>query len=161
MSASQYTRTASVVEAFQLTEETRVSNVNWPSWLHEAWNKPAYQAGALYSAKQHRVDPTSALKVRTVQGEELVEIGDWLVNDSDFGLYGVKESVFVRVFELVPEAVPVEDVLITPVTEGELVEAVEAAQEVEQAPEQAVEQVEEPVVEETKAEEVPAEQAAE
>ena len=26
-----------VIEAFQMTEERRATNADWPNWMHEAW----------------------------------------------------------------------------------------------------------------------------
>lgn len=37
-----------VIKAFKMTEARHWSNVEWPSWLHEAWNKNLTDPGCLF-----------------------------------------------------------------------------------------------------------------
>lgn len=36
-----------VIEAFQMTQERRMDNSEWPEWLNAAWNTRAWQETAL------------------------------------------------------------------------------------------------------------------
>jgi len=40
-----------VVEAFQMTKETRASNADWPTWMHEAWQKALVEGSAEFRRK--------------------------------------------------------------------------------------------------------------
>ncbi len=37
-----------VIEAFQMTQERRVRNDDWPGWLHEAWNEERGVPGSCF-----------------------------------------------------------------------------------------------------------------
>lgn len=63
-----------VVEAFQLTEATRRSNADWPGWMHEAWQKPFDQPGALAPWRQN--EAVGPLGVLTLEGRMEVALGD-------------------------------------------------------------------------------------
>ena len=43
-----YRKKPVVIEAFQITEETRNDNKDWPNWLNQAWNKDRKEEGAVY-----------------------------------------------------------------------------------------------------------------
>jgi len=62
------------VEAFQLTKENRHSNLDWPHWMHKAWNYGPNTKGSIYG--NENVDD---LFVVTENGTETVHVGEWIV----------------------------------------------------------------------------------
>jgi sulfatase maturation enzyme AslB (radical SAM superfamily) len=94
----QYRRKPNIVEAFQITKETRQSNVDWPNWLHEAWNKSRYEDGAVY--------PFSAtgefgegLCIRAEGVNVYCAIGDYIVRKENGDIYSCKPDVFEDYYE--------------------------------------------------------------
>lgn len=86
-----------VIEAFQMTRERRESNVDWPNWLHEAWNKTRRQAGALWINPN---DPDrKELVISTFEGVHAVSWNDWIVRGVKGELYPVKPDIFEATYE--------------------------------------------------------------
>lgn len=85
-----------VIEAFQMTRERRESNIEWPSWLHQAW-----QQGALYPTIPGTSD--GALSIGTLEGEHLISWGDWIIQGVRGELYPCKPEIFAATYEEVTE----------------------------------------------------------
>lgn len=85
-----------VIEAFQLTAESRRDNSEWPQWAHEAWNKGRF--GALYCSEGIADGP---LFIRTLEGEMRVDFGDWIIRGVKGELYPCKPDIFVATYEAV------------------------------------------------------------
>ena len=88
------------VEAFQMTKERRLSNENWPHWMHEAWNKSRSTEGALWP----EFWPHSDGKDRLVLGISertwtLVKWGDYIVRDSAGYLHVEDQKFFEEEYE--------------------------------------------------------------
>jgi hypothetical protein len=88
-----------VIEAFQMTRERRQDNSDWPEWLHEAWNTPHDQSGALYPGMYPDSDGTDELMVRTLEGVYLVSFGDWIIRGVQGELYPCKPDIFEATYE--------------------------------------------------------------
>ena len=88
-----------VIEAFQMTEERRSNNVDWPEWLHQAWNTEG--EGALF------IDPDDPARQRlvlgTLEGVHRVQWGDWIIQGIRGELYPCKPHIFAATYEAVPE----------------------------------------------------------
>ncbi len=41
-----------VIEAFQMTEERRASNADWPEWMYRAWQLDREAPGSLYPTEE-------------------------------------------------------------------------------------------------------------
>lgn len=68
-----------VIKAFQMTPSRRWSNVEWPSWLHEAWNKNLTDPGCLFPSLSTG-DPQGSLVLNTRKAfPELVNWNDYIV----------------------------------------------------------------------------------
>ncbi len=84
-----------VIEAFQMTEERRSDNSEWPGWLHEAWNKEG--EGALF------IDADDAdrqrLVIGTLEGVHLVQWGDWIIQGVKGELYPCKPDIFKATYD--------------------------------------------------------------
>lgn len=90
-----------VVEAFQMTPAARLSNANWPEWLHEAWNADPDSTGALFIDE---LDPKRLrLLIRTLEGVVRVDWGAWIIRGVAGELYPCKPDIFAATYE--PEEV--------------------------------------------------------
>ena len=90
-----------VIEAFQMTKARRWSNVDWPEWLHEAWNKEPSE-GAVW------IDPDNnpngdRLVCGTLEGVHWINWDDWVIKGIKGELYPCKPDIFDATYE------PVED----------------------------------------------------
>ncbi len=87
------------VEAFQLTEERRADNSDWPEWLHEAWGKGKDKAGAMWP---HMIygGSENMIFVGTPEGAFQVKPGDWIIREAE-GLYICAPDIFAETYESV------------------------------------------------------------
>lgn len=92
-----------VIEAFQMTEERRQSNVDWPEWLHAAWNMSDDDIGSVYPEHYPHSDGKDRLKIRTLEGAHLVSWDDWIIRGVTGELYPVKDEIFRMTYEAVAE----------------------------------------------------------
>ena len=80
-----------------MTPERRESNVDWPEWLHQAWNKDWGAEGRLFSVI---VGPEKGmLVIDTLAGEHLVSWGDWIIRGVKGELYPCKNDIFEATYE--------------------------------------------------------------
>jgi len=86
-----------VIEAFQMTEARRSSNVDWPEWLHKAWQLDRETAGALYPTEAGTGDGT--LSIGTLEGQHLVSWGDWIIQGVKGEIYPCKPDIFAMTYE--------------------------------------------------------------
>lgn len=90
-----------VIEAFQMTEERRSNNVDWPNWLHQAWNAPIGE-GALF------IDDDDISRKRlclgTLEGVHRVAWDDWIIRGIKGELYPCKPDIFSATYESVEES---------------------------------------------------------
>ena len=88
-----------VIEAFQMTEERRGSNFDWPCWLNDAWQKDAEEAGALF------IDESDPLRlrlcIRTLEGVHNVSWNDWIIQGVKGEIYPCKPDIFEATYEAV------------------------------------------------------------
>ena len=94
---AKYRKKPVVIEAFQMTGERRRSNVDWPEWLHLAWQKERGEVGAVSPF----VPSTSerCLLVRTPAGEVVVAFDDWIIQGVQGELYPCKDSIFQATYD--------------------------------------------------------------
>ena len=87
-----------IIEAFQMTEDRRMDNSEWPHWLHMAWNGNRDEAGTL-----QRVDMNSplpdALEVVTLEGNHRVTWGDYIIQGIAGEIYPCKPDIFEMTYE--------------------------------------------------------------
>lgn len=81
-----------VIEAFQITPETRSSNRDWPEWLNAAWNKEHDEAGSFFPL-------STALYIHTMDGNMLVSDGDFIIQGVKGELYPCKPDIFTATYE--------------------------------------------------------------
>lgn len=94
----KYRKKPGMVEAFQMTEERRMDNSEWPVWLHEAWNGVADEEGTLqrHSRDAHMPD---LLEIVTLEGKRLVSWGDWIIRGVKGKLYPCKPDIFAATYD--------------------------------------------------------------
>ena len=68
-----------VVEAFQMTKETRASNADWPTWMHEAWQKALVEGSAEFRRKP-------------VPKPDFVKIGSVVIDSRDYLAWGYESK---------------------------------------------------------------------
>lgn len=86
-----------VVEAFQMTLERRWNNVDWPEWLSKAWNEENNSPNALQISKN---DPEkNILEIVTLEGNQTVSWGDWIIRGVNGELYPCKPFIFEQIYE--------------------------------------------------------------
>lgn len=95
-SNNTYRKKQVVVEAFQMTKERREDNGDWPSWLHQAWQKDSHEEGALYP---HENPYNRRLRIRTLEGEQLVEHDDYIIRGVEGEIYPCKPAIFEKTYE--------------------------------------------------------------
>ncbi len=64
------------VEAFQMTEERRWDNSEWPNWLNKAWQMERWDPGCVWC---DTAPPHTYLHVTTLEGALDIEFDDWII----------------------------------------------------------------------------------
>ncbi len=90
-----------VIEAFQMTEERRFNNTDWPEWLNKAWNMPNFSEGAV------SIDPDDPnrknLVIGTLEGVLRINFDDFIIKGVKGELYAFKPDIFEATYEPVSE----------------------------------------------------------
>lgn len=94
-----------VIEAFQLTKETRSSNVDWPEWLNMAWNKQFGELGYVGPEDYPNSDGTDKLVIRTLEGLMTVSFNDYIIQGVNGELYACKPDIFEKTYEKVNDKI--------------------------------------------------------
>jgi hypothetical protein len=93
------------IEAFQLTEETRWDNRDWPEWLNKAWNMGHDEYGAVFPAPHRRPakghESATDLVINTLEGQMLVNPSDWIIRGVAGELYPCQDAIFAATYEAV------------------------------------------------------------
>lgn len=91
-----------VIEAFQMTQERRSDNRDWPEWLNQAWNKDRETVGSLYPTTPSTEGISSAvLSIGTLEGPHTVSWGDWIIQGVKGEIYPCKPDIFEATYEVV------------------------------------------------------------
>lgn len=96
---NKYRKKPVVIEAFQMTQERRTDNSEWPSWMHEAWNLERHEPGSLHPTIHLTGDGT--LSITTLEGEHHVSWGDWIIRGVQGELYPCKPDIFQATYDSV------------------------------------------------------------
>ncbi len=84
-----------VIEAFQMTKERGSNNIDWPDWLHIAWNTTVGEGslGHIPDIDDH------AFVLGTLEGPQRVPWGAWIIRRVEGDLDIVPECTFARMYE--------------------------------------------------------------
>lgn len=99
MSENTYRKKPVEIEAFQMTRARRSDNLDWPNWLHVAWNSELDQVGCVYPADYPNSHGDDKLKIRTLEGVHLVDFDDWIIQGVKGELYPCKPDIFELTYE--------------------------------------------------------------
>jgi len=98
MNKHEYRKKPVVIEAFQITRETRADNRDWPNWLNFAWNLERDSVGAVGVYCTYGDDP---LYINTLEGRMRVSYNDWIIRGVRGELYACKPDIFEATYEKV------------------------------------------------------------
>lgn len=98
---AKYRKKPVVIEAFQMTKERRESNIDWPEWLHLAWNKNFHEPSAVSCENSPNSDGTDRLVINTLEGQHTVSWGDFIIQGVKGELYPCKPDIFEATYEKV------------------------------------------------------------
>jgi hypothetical protein len=96
---SKFRKKPVVIEAFQITKETRQDNSEWPEWLHLAWNLSFDTMGMVGHEDFPHSNGKDRLIIRTLEGVMTVGWNDWIIRGEQGELYACKPDVFVLTYE--------------------------------------------------------------
>jgi len=89
------------IQAFQMTQERRRNNRDWPYWLSAAWNKDHDEVGAVFPVNYPMPDGTDQLNIVTLEGLMLVGWGDYIIRGVNGELYPCKPDIFEKTYDAV------------------------------------------------------------
>jgi hypothetical protein len=96
----KYRKKPVVIEAFQMTEERRFDNTEWPNWLNKAWNDNFDDVGSVWPAVKYGLSEGKELGIRTLEGAHIVSFGDWIIRGVKGELYPCKPDIFEMTYEV-------------------------------------------------------------
>jgi hypothetical protein len=97
----KYRKRPVVIEAFQMTKDCRESNISWPDWLHIAWQLDISEVGSLYPENYPDSDGTDHLRIKTLEGDQLVSWDDYIIQGVQGEIYPCKPDIFEATYEKV------------------------------------------------------------
>ena len=87
------------VEAFQMTEERRRNNLDWPSWLHDAWCLDPDEFEKLRPVDFPDSDGTDKLEIVGEDDEAcLIEWDDWIILTKSDGYFVMPDNLFRSIY---------------------------------------------------------------
>lgn len=89
------------IEAFQMTLKRRINNIDWPKWMHSAWNKDRETIGSLYPTEKGTRNGT--LSIGTLEGPHVVSWDDWIIQGIKGELYPCKPDIFELTYDVVEQ----------------------------------------------------------
>ena len=93
---AQYRKKPIVIDAFQMTKERRRNNLDWPDWLHRAWNTD----GGEGSLNIDEDDPKrERLVIFTKEGVYRVKWNAWIIQGIQGELYPCEPDIFEATYE--------------------------------------------------------------
>ncbi len=94
----RYVKKPVIVEAFQMTQERRQNNSEWPQWLHRAWNKEPGE-GSMWPVNYPKSDGKDRLCIGTKEGVHMVSWNDFIIQGVQGELYPCKPNIFWMTYE--------------------------------------------------------------
>lgn len=97
----KYRKKPVVIEAFQMTKERRQDNSDWPTWLHQAWQKENNEENSLNCGENS--DGKDQLWICTLEGVMKVNWNDWIIQGVNKEIYPCKPDIFEKTYEKMEE----------------------------------------------------------
>ena len=79
-----------------MTKERRWTNVDWPDWLHRAWQMDGGESSLDIDADDPKRE---RLVLGTLEGVHRVEWNDWIIQGVKDELYPCEPDIFERTYE--------------------------------------------------------------
>lgn len=98
MHEHEYRKKPVVIEAFQMTQERRWDNSEWPEWLNWAWNREIGEDNALWCDTD---PPHKHLHISTMEGVLNIDWNDWIIQGVKGEIYPCKPDIFEATYEKV------------------------------------------------------------
>lgn len=102
----KYRKKPVVIEAFQMTEQRRRDNSEWPQWLNQAWQLDSSTPGSVSPIDYPYYKGNDKLVIRTIEGAMTVDWNDWIIQGVKGELYPCKPDIFAATYEAVVEDTP-------------------------------------------------------
>lgn len=100
----KYRKKPVVIEAFQMTQERRWDNSEWPEWLNLAWNAD-HGENAMWPDPDVPPHPdhesAAELICGTLEGVYRISWNDWIIKGVQDEIYPCKPDIFEQTYELV------------------------------------------------------------
>ena len=84
-----------------MTKERRENNADWPSWLHEAWQKEIDEVGSVYPEDFPSSNGKDRLLIRTADGIMTVGWDNYITLNVFGELYPCQVDIFNDAYEKV------------------------------------------------------------
>ena len=81
-----------VIEAFQMTEDIWNTNIGWPQWAREAWDKAPAKEGAIWYND-------GKVYCGTLEGVHEITFDDWIIQGIKNEIYPCKPDIFEATYE--------------------------------------------------------------
>lgn len=98
---NKYRKKPIVIEAFQMTEERREDNSEWPEWLNAAWQMSRHDEGAVFPVMTPEGMKDNLICINTLEGYMTVGWGDYIIQGITGELYPCKPEIFEATYEKV------------------------------------------------------------
>ena len=100
----KYRKKPVVIKAFQMTEERRWDNSEWPMWMHEAWQRDPGE-NAIWpdpdTPPEEGQKSSSLLVCGTLEGAHRITPGDYIIKGVQGEIYPCKPDIFEQTYEKV------------------------------------------------------------
>lgn len=97
----KYRKKPVVIEAFQMTQQRRQDNYDWPEWLNLAWQKEHGEPSSVFPEDFPGSDGKDRLVIHTLEGNHVVSWGDYIIQGVQGELYPCKPDIFEQTYEKV------------------------------------------------------------
>lgn len=89
-----------VIEAFKFDGDLMDTNGDYyiPDWAERA-----YRFGVLFFDSEKPIGPPCELFIRTLEGDMMANVGDWIIQGVNGELYPCKPDIFEKTYEPVQE----------------------------------------------------------
>ncbi len=69
------------IDAFQMTQERRQDNSDWPEWMHDAWNRGTAYINGIWPSQYPYSDGKDPLNIRGHKGTIPIRWNDWIIKN--------------------------------------------------------------------------------
>lgn len=93
----KYRKKPVVIEAFQYDGDLKGKD----GWYVPDWARRAFEQGILYYDQKTPEEPPYDLFIKTLEGNMLADVGDYIIQGVNSELYPCKPDIFAKTYEAV------------------------------------------------------------